>query len=264
MYESDQDCQERHILVIHDGHRRAVALDAAAYSMGRDLSNAIVVTGEAISRQHAILLRVPHPQTKGYRYRIIDGNSQGKLSANGIYLNGKRCTSGDLSNSDVISFGRKVTAVYMMVSMGEAEFVKYLDSIAYQSIKSDVVNGKETIASIESGMNGNAATAVLAPPAVRPVIPTVPSSSMDTAMDTASDNALKSGCDALEVGDPSRETRPDAPAPIGKTGLRLWMVIVATSVVTVLGVAGLWMLFGTVSPDGGQPRNTTPSLQVGS
>jgi pSer/pThr/pTyr-binding forkhead associated (FHA) protein len=82
--------QDRHVLVINDGQRRAYALEAAAYSIGRDPSNAIVLKSESISRQHALLLRVPAPGKLKYQYRLIDGNSLGKVSANGLFVNEER------------------------------------------------------------------------------------------------------------------------------------------------------------------------------
>ncbi len=262
MNESGRECQERHVLVINDGKRQAFALDAAAYSIGRDPSNAIVLSGESISRQHAILLRVPHPQTNGYRYRLIDGNSNGKLSANGIYINGRRCTSTDLTNSDAISFGRNVTAVYMTVSMGEAEFVKYLDSIAFHSIKSDVVNAKETLVSFHHGdvqeQTSTTTTTVLAQPPARPVRLTAPSPWMDTIPEDGF------GCRRVAVtNDKSRQTQSDA-APLKKHArLRLWMVIAATGMVTAAIVTGLWMFFGSNAPKDGSSSVESSSQPVG-
>lgn len=142
--------QERHILVINGLRgRHAIALEAAAYSLGRDLTNAIVLDFETVSRQHAILLRVPVPGTKEYCYRLVDGNADGKPSTNGTFVNGKRTVSHDLKHGDVLLFGRKVKASYLMVSMAETEFSKYLESIAFQSIKSQSMNPKETLVGAE-------------------------------------------------------------------------------------------------------------------
>lgn len=145
MSSAHSDCKERHVLVINDGKRRAIALEAAAYSVGRDPSNAIVIDVDTISRQHAILLRVPVPGTNQYRYRVIDGNSGGKPSANGVFINDQKASTRDLTQGDVIRFGQTVEASYLTVSMGKAEFAQYLESISYQSIKSDIVNAKETL-----------------------------------------------------------------------------------------------------------------------
>uniref|UniRef100_B8HT78 FHA domain containing protein n=1 Tax=Cyanothece sp. (strain PCC 7425 / ATCC 29141) TaxID=395961 RepID=B8HT78_CYAP4 len=141
--------QERHVLILDDEKgRRSIALDAATYSLGRDQSNAIVLESKAVSRQQALLLRLPLPGAR-YRYRIVDGNSTGKPSANGMKINGKNCTSHDLANGDAILFGGKVKASYMVVQMEQAEFIKYLDLINYQSIKSEPTNAKETLVSAE-------------------------------------------------------------------------------------------------------------------
>jgi pSer/pThr/pTyr-binding forkhead associated (FHA) protein len=132
-------------LVINDGQRRAYALEAAAYSIGRDPSNAIVLKSESISRQHALLLRVPAPGKLKYQYRIIDGNSLGKASANGLFVNEERISSHELRNGDMIRFGKEIEASYLTVAMGEAEFAQYLESVSYQSIKSHAMNPKATV-----------------------------------------------------------------------------------------------------------------------
>jgi len=142
--------QERHVLILNlVGGRRAIALEAAAYSLGRDESNAIVLDFETVSRQHAILLRVPVPGTTNYRYRLVDGNANGKPSTNGTFVNGKRISSHELHHGDVILFGRKAKASYMMVSMADTEFSQYLQSIDFQSIKSDLRGAKETLVGME-------------------------------------------------------------------------------------------------------------------
>ncbi|WP_298615031.1 FHA domain-containing protein [uncultured Thermosynechococcus sp.] len=142
--------QERHVLILNTAKgRRAIALEAAAYSIGRDESNAIVIDFETVSRQHAILLRVPIPGTTGYRYRLVDGNADGKPSTNGTFVNGKRISSHELQHGDVILFGRKAKASYLLLSMADTEFSQYLQSIAFQSIKSDLRGAKETLVGME-------------------------------------------------------------------------------------------------------------------
>ncbi len=71
----------RHLLVIHDQQgQRTIPLQEATYSLGRDVSNAIVLRSRSVSRQHAILLRVTLPDSERYGFRIIDGNFKGKKS----------------------------------------------------------------------------------------------------------------------------------------------------------------------------------------
>lgn len=139
---------QHHILTIDDPKgQRPLILEAATYSIGRDHSNAIVLEGHTLSRQHAFLLRLPLGGGS-YRYRLIDGNVAGKLSTNGIRVNGQRCTSWDLQNGDQILFGEEVKAVYQVLSpAASAQLLSYLktDPAAVQNPQSGSVNGKETL-----------------------------------------------------------------------------------------------------------------------
>uniref|UniRef100_B8HXI6 FHA domain containing protein n=1 Tax=Cyanothece sp. (strain PCC 7425 / ATCC 29141) TaxID=395961 RepID=B8HXI6_CYAP4 len=139
---------QHHILTIDDPRgQRPIILEAATYSIGRDHSNAIVLEGHTLSRQHAVLLRLPLGGGS-YRYRLIDGNVAGKLSTNGIRVNGQRCTSWDLQNGDQILFGEEVKAMYQVLSPeASAQLLSYLkiDPAAVQNPQSGSVNGKETL-----------------------------------------------------------------------------------------------------------------------
>ncbi|MCS7029961.1 MAG: FHA domain-containing protein [Gloeomargarita sp. SKYG116] len=136
--------RERHLLIIQDDDGpRAIALEAATYSLGRDPSNAIVLKSKTVSRRHAILLRLPNPETKGYRYRLMDGDAQGNRSANGTRVNNKEWTSGELKDGDLISFG-DVQARYSITYMTDEEFKKHTEAIDFRSIKSATVNTEET------------------------------------------------------------------------------------------------------------------------
>jgi pSer/pThr/pTyr-binding forkhead associated (FHA) protein len=138
--------QEHHVLILEDEKgRRSISLEAATYSIGRDPTNAIMIDSKTVSRQHALLLRLPNPGTNQYRYRLADGNSEGRLSVNGVTVNGKKVTTIELRSGDSILFGKQVQATYQVLQMGEAEFTKYLDMINFQSIKSAPVNAYETM-----------------------------------------------------------------------------------------------------------------------
>ncbi len=139
------DVQDQHILVIDDHDCGVFALDAATYSIGRDSSNAIVLNDESVSRQHALLLRMPVPGEQRYRYRLIDGDSKGKPSANGTIVNGEPCKSHELVKGDSIQFGKNSFCTYMMISGEEAELSQYLESTEFHSIKSGLTDPKATI-----------------------------------------------------------------------------------------------------------------------
>jgi pSer/pThr/pTyr-binding forkhead associated (FHA) protein len=137
--------QEQHILVIDDHECGVFALDAATYSIGRDNSSAIVLNDASVSRQHALLLRMPIPGENRYRYRLIDGNSEGKASTNGTIVNGEPCQSHELVKGDSIQFGKESFCTYLIISGEEAELSKYLESAEFQSIKAGTTDPRATV-----------------------------------------------------------------------------------------------------------------------
>ena len=106
----------QHFLIITENEsRRAVELDEASSSIGRDSGNSITIDSYEVSRQHAMLLRVTRPGKTEYMFRITDGNLQGKPSTNGLFVNGKRTDSCILRHGDEIILGTKVSAQYLTV-----------------------------------------------------------------------------------------------------------------------------------------------------
>lgn len=105
-----------HYLLVEDPKGlRSIPLTSTTYSLGRNPNNGIVLRSHLVSRQHALLLRVPMPELTQHLFRIIDGNLQGKRSTNGILINGKRKFSHILGHEDEIIFSRDVRAVYQML-----------------------------------------------------------------------------------------------------------------------------------------------------
>jgi hypothetical protein len=230
--------QERHVLIINNGRRRAYSLEAAAYSIGRDPSNAIVLDFETISRQHAMLLRVPLSNGK-YQYRLIDGNLEGKASANGIYVNEDRCKSHNLQNGDTLTLGRHIGATYMTLSMGEAEFVNYLESVSYQSIKSDLMDAKATMVSIEENSERSSVLT-----AVKPSINIKRGSGL---AGTLHDDAVNSKDTTVE---------PQFEQAQGRPTIKLWMAIAAVLGVVGIGAGCLLLNLQSVSgSQSGQPSS---------
>lgn len=129
----------QHLLIIEDDKgKRAVSLHADSGSIGRDVSNSIVLHSKEVSRQHAILLRVTHPGAENHGFRIIDGNLQGKPSTNGLFINGRRSSSHNLRHGDEIIFGGNVKARYQTATKkedinwllsGGAEAEKYMATL---------------------------------------------------------------------------------------------------------------------------------------
>lgn len=113
----ENERQIEHLLLIEDKQgKRAVKLEATTCSIGRDTTNTIVLHSKLVSRQHAILLRIPIPETASHLFRLVDGNLQGDRSTNGLIVNGNRCFSHDLNHGDKIVFGGDVKARYYAIA----------------------------------------------------------------------------------------------------------------------------------------------------
>ena len=105
-----------HLLVIEDRKaKRIVSLEKYVYSLGRHLSNAIIIDDHQVSRHHATLLRLID-ETDGHFYKIIDGSLEGTKSRNGVFVNGRPCLSHPLKHGDLIEFGSRAKAFYLVVS----------------------------------------------------------------------------------------------------------------------------------------------------
>lgn len=110
-----QDC---HVLMLEEEEGvRCILLESPTYSLGRDKKNSIVLpASKAVSRFHAMLLRIPGANSSGYSYRIVDGDATGKLSTNGVVVNGVRHTSHTLIEGDAIMLGN-VKASYRLLTL---------------------------------------------------------------------------------------------------------------------------------------------------
>lgn len=123
--------QLRHFLVIEDTLKpRTISLVAATLSLGRAVTNAIVLYSKQVSRHHATLLRVTSPNPISYRFRIIDGDLRGKPSSNGLTINGQRCFWRDLEHGDVIEFGNEARAQYFAIANLSEEELRQSQQVA--------------------------------------------------------------------------------------------------------------------------------------
>ncbi|MBE9044116.1 FHA domain-containing protein [Pleurocapsales cyanobacterium LEGE 10410] len=103
--------REEHILIVTDGKgHREINLQDETYSIGRGLQCKIVLQSQFVSRHHATLIK--RTEEDSTHYRIIDGNSEGKTSVNGLLVNGRKVRFHDLKNGDKVIFGPQVEAVY--------------------------------------------------------------------------------------------------------------------------------------------------------
>lgn len=110
----------QHIIAISDMKGvRLFELEGLVYSLGRSLSSGVVLYSETggISRCHATLIKVPHKRwgySKGFTYRILDGDIAGKRSTNGIAINRVYCYAHELAHGDTIFFTEDVEVRYLI------------------------------------------------------------------------------------------------------------------------------------------------------
>ena len=103
--------REEHILILTDGKgRREIQLKNETYSLGRGVQCDIVLQSQFVSRHHATLVR--RKTDDNSCYRIIDGDTKGKTSVNGLLIEGKKVRFHDLQNGDKVVFGPQVEAIY--------------------------------------------------------------------------------------------------------------------------------------------------------
>ncbi|MDX2271149.1 MAG: FHA domain-containing protein [Cyanobacteriota bacterium] len=133
------------ILVVDDDTgRRAIKLQDSTYALGRDPSNSIILHSPSVSRQHALLVGSPNLEKGGYSYKILDGNTEGKRSKNGISVNSIKCFSQELKDGDLIEFAPQIQARFYMRMMTESDIQRYTQSASFHSIKSSPRDGVET------------------------------------------------------------------------------------------------------------------------
>jgi len=104
-----------HLLIIEDDKgRKEYTLEESVYSLGRDPQCDIRLYSMFISRHHATLVR-QIIDDGSYVYKVVDGNANGKQSANGLLVNGQKCQVHDLEDEDEIVFGPNVSAKYYLL-----------------------------------------------------------------------------------------------------------------------------------------------------
>ena len=107
--------QSTHLLIIEDDQGlKEFNLNGPIYSIGRDNRCDIRLFSQFVSRRHATLVRLPGKDSTQY-YQIIDGEPNGKPSANGLLINGRKIPVHDLRNEDEIVFGPQVRAIYYLL-----------------------------------------------------------------------------------------------------------------------------------------------------
>jgi diguanylate cyclase (GGDEF)-like protein len=152
--QQDLSAPVRHLLVVEDTEDsdgpRLLPLESSSHSIGRAPTNSIVLKSKAVSRQHALLLRVTSSEPNSYGFLLIDGNLQGQRSKNGIKVNGQKCSSHRLKDRDQILLGNKVKAKYLILqSLTDEEFEAYCHSIDFDEVLHESITPSQVLASAE-------------------------------------------------------------------------------------------------------------------
>lgn len=112
MSDKSVETQKEHFLIVEDNEgKNQFLLTAKSYSIGRAIDCDICLHSQFVSRHHATLLRQDRGEGE-FSYRIVDGDGNGRSSANGLLIDGKKCHSRDLVDGDEIIFGPRVSAIY--------------------------------------------------------------------------------------------------------------------------------------------------------
>ena len=141
----------KHILIVESqDSRRAVAMNKAVFSVGRHPQNALVISGNLVSRHHATIAWLKYSKSSGqddYCYWIIDGKGKRQRSRNGILINGVRKSLHRLQSGDIITIGSdtKITYNYIAYSTETHEFLNYCDGDKPNYQSRDEKNYQETI-----------------------------------------------------------------------------------------------------------------------
>jgi len=125
------ESDEQHLLIIEDDQgRKEFPLEESFYSIGRNTDCDIRLISQFVSRHHATLIRVPkQDSSENYYYQIIDGDLQGKHSANGLLINGHKMSGHKLKNEDEFVFGPQVRAIYYLLK--KCEYLGHTDASEY-------------------------------------------------------------------------------------------------------------------------------------
>src|SRR4028118_971928 len=98
---------QTHLLIIEDDKgRKEFLLKDDVYFVGKSPDCHLQLLSPFVSRRHATLERRQHSDGT-YYYQISDGYPNGKPSANGILINGRRVTTHILQDPDEIVLERR-------------------------------------------------------------------------------------------------------------------------------------------------------------
>ncbi|NJK62749.1 MAG: FHA domain-containing protein [Synechococcaceae cyanobacterium SM2_3_1] len=107
-----------------DMEGQTLPLLQARMRIGRDVVCDLQIKDRYVSRTHATLSRT-ESRSLGICYSLVDGDGQGTVSSNGIFINGVRLQSArDLQDGDRIQWGLRVLSTFHQVQEPPPEVVQ--------------------------------------------------------------------------------------------------------------------------------------------
>lgn len=136
----------KHIIHITYGDiRQRIVLSNEIHSIGRHSSNKIVIHHPTISRFHCTILPVKYKgENQQTLFWIIDGDLKGNRSSNGIFINGNKCLSYELSSGDSIKIGgNEVEICYEIINEESGSYLAISEeNISSVNSSNIVINSK--------------------------------------------------------------------------------------------------------------------------
>jgi len=134
--------QAYHVLIIEcQDFRKTIILENPIYSIGRATKNSIYLPSKRISRHHATLIR-HRDVNNNFSYWILDGDSEGQRSTNGIFVNNKKSLIHVLKTGDVIQIAIEYTMTYHICE--ELAEIKQLQKQDFTSKKNQIKLNKKS------------------------------------------------------------------------------------------------------------------------
>lgn len=127
MAPQSEPTKKAHFFIVEDDQgRKEFQLVEATYRVGRHSSCDLRLHSQFVSRHHGTLFRCLRHDGQAY-YRLMDGDGKGKLSANGLLVNGHKVLEHDLEDGDEVVFGPQVFAVYRSRVRGKGRQTSSID-----------------------------------------------------------------------------------------------------------------------------------------
>lgn len=114
--ENREGGQYLYLLIIEDGNdKRLIYLTDEMYEMGRRHDAEIIFHDQAVSRDHATIIKEYNQEENLFFYKIFDGSLSGKKSTNGLIINNKKYQNKYLEHGDLIQFSKQAKARFFVI-----------------------------------------------------------------------------------------------------------------------------------------------------